>query len=142
MSRRCTEPCKYQAACGLWVLFPGGSPPAPCGASCSQRGAGRDSGVLGTRELGGRWGLVPQAVGWAGRGKGGVCAARGALGLRRDWQRAPGCTGELLLVPTGRISPGCPAPARAWGASSSLLARADRNLGSQAQLALCARSSH
>lgn len=139
MSWRCTEPCKYQAACGLWVLFPGGSAPAPCGASV---GLGETRGCWGPGNGGGRWGLVPQAagVGWEGKGGGGVCGAWGALGLPRDWQRAPGCTGELLSVPTGRGSPGC--PARPRDASSSLLARADRNLGSQARLALCARSSH
>lgn len=134
MSRRCTEPCKYQAACGLWVLFPGGSPPAPCGASCSQRGAGRDSGVLGTRELGGRWGLVPQAagVGWEGKRWSLCCsgcfgtpqglaagsrlhggAAAGAHGQGQSWLSSP-CPGlgcfQLPFSPC-RQEPGQPGTA-------------------------------
>lgn len=70
MSWRCTEPCKYQAACGLWVLFPGGSAPAPCGASV---GLGETRGCWGPGNKGGDGDLSPRLLGWAGRGKGGGC---------------------------------------------------------------------
>lgn len=68
MSWRCTEPCKYQAACGLWVLFPGGCAPAPCGASV---GLGETRGCWGPGNRAGDGDLSPRLLGWAGRGKGG-----------------------------------------------------------------------